>query len=123
MRLPTAPQYWIGSIEGLEDSSGRRRLEGFLEQVANPLQGDDGPAVTGLGAVLSNVERRLPNMAAANLRPFLALYILFNRVVLNDEPMENFESIQERYASEFEGPSLESALIHLLTRSTPTWDL
>ena len=121
--LPTAPQYWIGNVESLEDSSGRRRLEGFLEQVANPLQGDGRPSVTDLGAVLSKVESRLPNMASANSRPFLTLYILFNRLVLDDKPMEKFEAIQERHASEFEGPSLESALIHLLTCSTPTWDL
>ena len=121
--LPTAPQYWIGSVEGLEDSSGRRRLEGFLEQIANPLQGDEGPAVTDIRGVLSKVESRFPNMASANFRPFLTLYILFNRVVLNDEPMENFEKIQERYASTFEGPSLESALIHLLTGDTPAWNL
>ena len=121
--LPTAPQYWIGSVEGLVDSSGRRRLEGFLEQVANPLQGDEGPAVTDIRGVLSEVESRLPNMASANFRPFLTLYILFNELVLDDEPMENFEEIQERYASKFEGPSLESALIHLLTGNTPKWDL
>ena len=123
VRLPTAPQYWIGSVEGLEDSSGRRRLEGFLEQIANPLQGDDGPAVTDLVAVLSKLESRLPNMASANSRPFLTLYILFNRLVLDDKPMENFQAIQERHSSEFEGPSLESALIHLLTCNMPTWDL
>ena len=121
--LPTAPQYWIGSVEGLVDSSGRRRLEGFLEQVANPLQGDEGPAVTDLRMVLSEVENRIPNMASANFRPFLTLYMLFNKVVLKDETMENFEEIQERYASKFEEPSLESALIHLLTGNTPTWDL
>ena len=121
--VPTAPQYWIGSVEGLVDSSGRRRLEGFLEQVANPLQGDEGPAVTDIREVLSVVEGRLPNMASANFLPFLTLYILFNEVVLHDEPMENFGNIQERYASKFEDPSLESALIHLLTGSTPTWDL
>ena len=121
--LPTAPQYWIGSVEGLVDSSGRRRLEGFLEQVANPLQGDEGPAVTDIRGVLSEVESRLPNMSYASFRPFLTLYILFNEVVLDDEPMENFGKIQERYASKFEGPSLESALIHLLTGNTPTWDL
>lgn len=123
VRLPPAPQYWIGSVEGLEDSSGRRRLEGFLEQTANPLKGDKGPAVTDLTEVLSEVEVRLPSMASGNLRPFLTLYILFNEVVLRDEPMENFEKIQQRYALEFEGTSLESALIHLLTGITPTWDL
>ena len=121
--LPTAPQYWIGSVEGLEDSSGRRRLEGFLEQIANPLQGDEGPAVTDIRGVLSKIESRFPNMATVNSRPFLTLYMLFNRVVLNDEPMENFENIQETYASTFEGPSLESALIHLLTGDTPAWNL
>ena len=121
--LPTAPQYWIGSVEGLVDSSGRRRLEGFLEQVANPLQGDEGPAVTDIRGVLSEIESRLPNMASVNFRPFLTLCMLFNRVVLKDEPMENFGKIQERYASKLEGPSLESALIHLLTGITPTWDL
>ena len=107
----------------MEDSSGRRRLEGFLEQIANPLQGDEGPAVTDIRGVLSKVESRFPNMATVNSRPFLTLYMLFNRVVLNDEPMENFENIQERYASTFEGPSLESALIHLLTGDTPAWNL
>ena len=121
--LPTAPQYWIGSVEGLVDSSGRRRLEGFLEQVANPLQGDEGPAVTDIRGVLSEVESRLPNMASGDFTSFLTLYILYNKVVLDDEPMENFGKIQKRYASKFAGPSLESALIHLLTGITPTWDL
>ena len=123
VRVPTAPQYWIGSVEGLVDSQGRKRLEGFLQQVANPFQGDDGPGVTDLKELLSTVENRFPEIASVNFRPFLTLYILYNRLVFGDQPMENFERIQEKYTSEFEGPSLESALIHLLTCNTPTWTL
>ena len=71
LEVPVAPKYWIWKTEGLEASSGLKRLEGFLEQTADYLLQEERPPVTDLREMLSEVEGMLPNMSTAHRRPFL----------------------------------------------------
>ena len=49
-------------------------------------------------------------MNAQQRRPFIALYVLFNLMVLRDTKMENYDDIEERYGHELDNPSVESLL-------------
>ena len=70
VRLKTAPQYWIHDVEGLTPSSGRARLEGFLEQVTAHFQQEPDAVVTDIRDMLARVEEMLAGMCPRSSAPF-----------------------------------------------------
>ena len=122
VRLPLAPGYWIGKVEGLSPSSGQKRFEGFLNQLAGRLQKPDG-AVTDLRDVLTKVEKMLPQMNSAQRRPFLALYCVFHGVVPSNHRLGSYLKVHKRYKAELERPSIETLLMHLVLETDPEWTL
>ncbi len=118
-----APKYWIGDVAGLDRDSGRERLEGFLQQAAACVAQEPGANVTDLRKALTEVERMLPRMNAEQRRSFIALYVLFNRLALQDERMTNYNTVVERYGNELDHPSLEAVLKFLLLNEVPDWTL
>ena len=123
LQMQMAPKYWIGEATGLDRDSGRERLEGFLQQAAACVLQEPGATVSDLQAVLAQVEGMLPQMNAQQRRPFIALYVLFNLMVLRDAKMENYDDIEERYGHELDNPSVESLLTFLLLGVDPEWTL
>ena len=123
LQMQMAPKYWIGEVAGLDRNSGRERLEGFLNQAAACVLQEPGATVSNLQAVLAQVEGMLPQMNAQQRRPFIALYVLFNLMVLRDAKMENYDDIEERYGHELDNPSVESLLTFLLLGVDPEWTL
>lgn len=123
VHVPLAPQYWIGQVENLTTASGRRRLEGFLEQVSAFLcKGEDAP-VTDLRDVLLKFEELLPHISKDERRSVVTLYILFNKLFLVDEPLPNLEEVMVDYGSEVTGPCVEALVLHLLLGTGPDWTL
>lgn len=118
-----APQYWVGRVDNLTVSSGRRRLEGFLTQLGACLSGRSDPGMTDLRSVLRWVEKQLPNMNADQRRPFLALYVVYNQLFLSDTPMEALMNVTQRYQQDLGEPSPETMLLHLLLGTDPRWSL
>ena len=119
-----APQYWVGGVKDLDVASGRRRLEGFLKQATDYLlRGPQSSVVTDLRKVLTRVERMLPQMNAEQQRPFVALYVLFNLMVLGDDRMANYDTIVEHYGHELNNPTVEAMLTLLLLNIVPEWSL
>ncbi len=123
LHVPLASKYWLGQTKGLEASSGRKRLEGFLGQIAAHLEQEDNPPVTDLRDLLTLVESMLPRMSAVHRRPFLAIYFLFNRMVIHDVTMQNFAKTEEKYWSELSAPSIEAVLVHFLVGIVPNWSI
>lgn len=123
IQVPLAPQYWIGSAPSLTASSGQKRLEGFLGQLTTLLQEGQEPAITDLREVLVKTERLLPTVSKRQRRPFVVLYILFNKLVLHNVPLPNYEAVMERYISDTADPCIESMVLHLLLGTIPEWTL
>ena len=123
LQMQMAPQYWIGDITDLDRDSGRERLEGFLQQATACVAQEPGANVTDLRKALTEVERMLPRMNADQRRSFIALYVLFNRLALQNERMTNYNTILERYGNELDHPSLEAMLKFLLLNEVPDWTL
>ena len=121
VHVPLAPKYWIGRVETLTASSGRKRLEGFLGQLVGFVRG--GQAVTDLRDILVKAEQLLPNIGKSRRRPYLALYILFNRLAMAETPMQNYDAVITRYREEVEHPSVEAMVVHLLLGTVPEWPL
>lgn len=118
--VPLAAQHWVGQVDTLTENSGRKRLEGFLSQLGARLSGHDGP-LTDLQDVLGWAEQRLRNMNPLQRRPFLALYVVYNLLVLSDAPMETLTAVTQTYRQELKDQSAETMISHLLLGATPDW--
>lgn len=116
-----APQYWIHQVDDLTVDSGRSRFEGFLSQVVSCLRKEDNASVTDIREMLSESAKRLPNMNQEQRRPFLALYVLFNKFTPRDMQL-NMKSAR-KYIEEIKDPSSEAMLVNLLLNETPNWTL
>ena len=123
VQLKMAPQYWIHRVEDLSATSGRGRLEGFLEQLAAHLQQEPDAVITDIRPMLAKVEEILPGTNSAHRRPFLALYLVFNAHLPPDMRMRGFAKIKSRYVRDLESPSIEALLVHLMVGSGPEWPL
>ena len=118
-----APKYWIGRVEDLHVTSGRDRLEGFLVQISAVLQDGANAEVSDLRNLLVRVENLLPNATEIQRRPFLTLHVLLNSLAAPRFRMPNSEQLRGSYQSEFESPSTETMLLHLLLGTMPDWPL
>ena len=123
VQVPLAPKYWVGQVESLHATSGRKRLEGFLSQLTVYLLQEPNAELTDLRNVLAKVEELLPKMKKQQRLPFIALYYIFNGVVPHDHQSHNLSKIQKRYGLEIKGPSVEALLVHLVLGDRPNWTL
>ena len=123
VQVPLAPKYWIGQVESLYATSGRKRLEGFLNQLAVFLLQEPNAELTDLRNVLAKVEEILPKMKKQQRLPFIALYYIFNGIVPHDHQSHNLPKIQKRYGLEIKDPSVEALLVHLVLGDRPKWTL
>jgi hypothetical protein len=89
IQAPLAPQYWVGRSELLRSDSGRRWLEGFLQQLAGHVLSKT--TMTELGAVSSRIEEMLPGLKPEQRTPMAALYCLYNRIVPTENRSPKFE--------------------------------
>ena len=118
-----APKYWIGKVADLNVGSGRDRLEGFLVQIAPGLLDGADVEVSDLRDMLAEVEKMLPNATKIQRRPFLALHVLFNKLVVPEMRMPTLEQVLESYQPELECLSCEAMILHLLFGEMPKWPL
>ena len=123
IRHPLAPQYWVGHARGLTASSGRKYLNGFLDQYSSCIEQFPDAAITRQSDVLVKIEEILPGTRGAQRRSLLVLYLFLNLVVPIEQRMTNFGAIQQRYEREVIKPSVEAMLFHLVTNIVPTWTL
>ena len=123
VELSLAPKYWIWNTENFDADSVRRRLEGFLSQLASVISEDTESGVTDMGAVLVEIEKHLPNMNAEARRAALVLHRAFSRLALGTDPPSGESPIVRRHSDAIEGPSIEAMLLHLLLGTVPEWAL
>ena len=123
IRAPMAPKYWIGNTENFRTDSVRRRLEGFLSQLAAVIGDDTGSAVTDMSDVLVEIERLLPNMNNEKRRAALVLHRVFNRFVAGKDSSAEEPARVRQYSELLDWPSIEAMLLHLLLEAVPEWTL
>lgn len=123
VNMPLAPQYWIGRAENINLSVGKKRLEGFLNQLSCHYCKNDNSSITDLTPALSRAEALFSSANEEQRRPFLVLYVLFNALIPDAQKMPNLKLIEAQYGSEITKPSIESMLLHLALRITPNWHL
>lgn len=118
-----APEYWIG--RPLESSSEtRRRLEGFLQQLAAVEAQSPEAQFTDLRPMLADIERLIPQASKADRPAMVALHVLFNISVSEECRTPEYEATQEALEKHVDTLSGE-ALVLLCYAIDPAnlWDL
>jgi hypothetical protein len=123
VRLPLAPQYWIGNPAAFTVESAQLFVTAFLGQIAGIFLAK-GAQYSDLRPVLEKIETILPGLAKPAQRlPLLTLYFLFHQVAPEERHRPQWPGLVERYDGDFQVPSIESLIVHLIARQHPGWTL
>ena len=120
-----SPEYWIAATGGFDHKSARTRLAAFLEQITAVvlLQQKDGK-LTDLRPILTKVEELVPGLQKPSQRlAMLTLYFLFHQIARPNFSCEQWPALFEKYQSDFEAPTIESFVAHLIAQSRMEWSL
>jgi hypothetical protein len=122
IQAPLAPNYWVGHVQGDIAPLGRRKLEGFLEELALAQLKSPGATVTSLTEVLQKFLEDAPNMKTALRRPYLALLVLFDAIA-GSMTVGRTETIELLIQSELSNPSPEALVARALFSEVPHWTI
>lgn len=122
--VPLAPEYWIHQKRGFTHEPGPSRLTAFLGQWTRAvLLQQPNAKVTDIRALLGKIEEIIPGLNKASQRlPLLTIYFLFHRLIPAEECQPKFDEMK-RFVADFDGPSIESFVAHILTGQQPSWTL
>jgi len=121
--MQLAPQYWVGHPLSSPKES-RRRLEGFLQQLAAVESRTADAQFTDLRPVLADIERTVAQSSTRDRHAMAALHILFNINVAEECRSPNCETVHEALQQYLDTLSAE-ALVLLCYAIDPAalWDL
>ena len=117
-----APQYWIGNVH-ITRECGPKRLEGYLQELTLFLFLKPDYQLTDLAPVLEVVENMLPQFKKHERLPFIALYLLFNRLLPEEKKMKGVKEFENKYSNEISQPSSEALICILLSGLKVEWEL
>ncbi|MCZ4336400.1 hypothetical protein [Shewanella colwelliana] len=120
IQAPLAPQYWLNNMSFYE-GSGNKKLEGFLNQLAECTLSRGNAQLTDIREMLTAVEGQYHDFKNKDKRPYAALYTLFNGVLSDDEKMKGSNRFTQRVENTFLKPSPEALILNLLFCNTPDW--
>lgn len=123
--LRLAAEYWIANTGGFTYKHGPQRLSALIDQLTSAvLLKVHGAHVTDIRPVLELVEQMVPSLQGAKQRlPLLALYFLFHQWAPPDFRLKQWPALIQKYESDFDRPSVESFVAHLLTDQPLPWTL
>ena len=120
---PLASKYWIWRPEGFNTRSSRRRFSALLEQYVETCLQKDKP-LTDLTKLLKAIEQQVPQLKRPkDRRPMLAIYYLYNTVIVNESKSKNWNKFFDSYSSDFNEPCIEEAAIYLVFNNKFEWDV
>lgn len=126
-RAKLAFRDWGTWISEYNHKSARRYLGGFLMEDLTAVLTNVPPqtvTIADIRGLVEKVETLVPGLARAEQRlPLLTLYLLFHRLFQPEDHRPDFERFFDEYAGDFDAPSIESLLLHVLSGSEPEWTL
>lgn len=123
VRMPLAPQIWIGRPEGYTVLAAAMWLQHFLSQVSAVLLQTPGATLTDLTAILEKIEGLIGSANASQRRPMLALYHLFIFFAGPKHERPQHEELLKRYGADFDEPNVESLATCLVIDAEFPWGL
>lgn len=115
-----APRYWIWRRENYHSRNARRFLSGFLSELEAVLLGRE-TGLTDISDVLKEVEQRAAGLSPNGRLPMLALYLLYHRILPQEGRRPHSEKFLARHISDFDSPSIESMVCHVILRESLDW--
>jgi hypothetical protein len=126
IQVELAFSVWGTWSSKFDHKSARRYLSGFLAELTTFLT-TEPPArinLTDVRPLIERVEKFVPGLSKPEQRlPLLTLYLLFHRLAPSVDYRPNAEQFFNKYARDFDTPSIESMLIHVLDNNVPGWTL
>lgn len=121
--VPLAAQYWVGGVGDEIADHGHKKLEGLLEQIAELFQKPDQPALTDMRVVLNSANQFMGGITPERRMPFLALHVLFNGLVSEQERADRPKHVEAFIRKELGPPSPEALFCYVVLDQTPAWTL
>ncbi len=131
-RAELAPQYWIGSPEGLSKETAGRYFDGLVSILLETLAPTAGWAADGpesealpmpvdLRPVLARIEKLTPQTSGRPRLCLIAVYWLWHRFLRPDVHLRTAGSFLEKYGGELYAPSMQSFVAGCLAGDEPEW--
>lgn len=123
--LPLDPHYWIANADGFTHEQGPKRLTAFLGQWTSVvLLNSPDAKFTDIRPLLEKIEELVPNLSNPSQRlPLMTLYFLFHQILPVEQHLPKFSELLNRFHGDFDVPSVEGYIAHLLTGQIPNWSL
>lgn len=124
IHVPLAFMVWGTSSSGYTHRSARSYLSGFLEDITKLLTSEPSSTVTitDVRSLVEKVETLVPGLAKAEQRlPLLTFYLLFHHYAPAADHRPNYQQFLNKYAQDFDAPSIESMVVHVLMDHVPNW--
>lgn len=120
-----SPEYWVAATGGFNHRTASERLAAFLEQItAAVLLRQKDAKLTDLRPVLTMVEDLVPGLRKPSQRlPMLTLYFLFHQFAGPEHNCTQWPTLFEKYKADFDAPTIESFVAHLITGNRVDWTL
>ena len=122
MQVMLAPQYWIGRVD-FSRGSGVKRLEGFLDLYANILERAPNDPITDLTDLLTKFESNIDSLNKEDKQAFIALYIIYNRIIHKSQRLDNVEKFVRKYEHHFINPSPSAMITSHILGLPSNWNL
>lgn len=120
MEFEFAPSCWIHHID-FSPGSGKKKLEGFLSQLANGMLKAPNSILTDLTNLLEALEEHMSSLKREDKRSFIALYIAYHYFLnIKTDKVKNFLN---KYNNEILIPCIEGLIIFNLLGTDPSWQL
>jgi hypothetical protein len=118
---------WGTWSSGYDHRSARRYLSGFLTEDFTAIltrTPQTTVTLTDIRSLIEKAETLVPGLAKVDQRlPLLTLYLLFHHCFPPEYHRPHREQFINKFAADFNVPSIESMLLHTLFADTPPWTL
>ena len=125
VQVPLSFQIWGTWSGNYNHTSARRFLSGFLQEELPKLmtaEPNSKVTLTDIRPIMEKIEAQVPGLSKAEQRrPLLLLYILFHRLTASEDHRPNFEQFINKHESDFEAPSVEGMVGHVLFGNETGW--
>jgi hypothetical protein len=120
IRLPLAPECWVGRPDDFQPAQARMYFSGFVEHVVTNLSKPQ-PSLIDMRRVMEPIENLAPSAKPSDRLPMLALYWMFNRMVWEQDQRPGWDAFLFRWDSELEQCAIELVVMFVIWSQPLPW--
>lgn len=120
VQMALAPEYWAGRPEGFQPSHARQRFSGFVQHLMTNFPKSQ-IQLLDLRPLMEQIEKMAPSAQATDRLPMLALYAMFNGMIVEQDRRPNWLGFLSRWDSELQQCCIELLFPHVIFGSQVPW--